>query len=612
MARIAQRTVLTLAASFSALAALGFLLLGDAAMPVLTMSPGDAAAETVAAAAAAAAPTATRTDAVQRRGCWTAPAGASFRYEVADRTTIQITQPRSAPQAPGIIDMRSLVTTTVIDRRAEEALIEARIDGLRFLGPDGREIAGDAIQQSYVTAAATPTLLRIDGRGRIEGFGFAQQLDGDQRNFLRGVVGLLFVEAPVDGATTWTSAGSDSMGGFEASYEALPGSDDDSLLVRRTRLALTSVRGMAQLPSHSVQGGTQARFALARGWLAGVEVSETLTMELPLADMKAHTARKASATLVAEAAVAVAGPAAWDRANASATGEGERMGGYADAAQRREWRERLQGVALADVLAEIERLLAAAKVDDEAVDAAFQKLQWLLRGDDVATRSLAEQLLAGQVASKATGVAIGALGAAGTVAAQDALLALRDDRVAPPMREQATTACLQLAEPGARLLQSLADEARSESGLRSNSLLVLGALAGRAGSPNEGGPSPLANLLAMEAGFAARGELDAWVFAVGNSGAPQALDVALRLLGHEQAAVRIACCAVLRRCPGAQAFEALTRRGLADADPMVRMEALAALARRSEASVRAFLETTATLDLDAAVRAHANELLAAG
>lgn len=611
MARIASRTLFPVAV---AAAGLGFLLLGAGDLPAPPPAAGPALAPATVAAtpAASADPAPARADAVQRRGCWTAPAGASFRYEVADRTTIRITQPKSAPTAPAVLDMRSVVTTTVLARRDGEALVEVRVDDLRFAGADGRDIAGDAIQQAYAAAAALPVLVRIDGQGRVRGYGFAAELDGDQRNFLRGAIGLLFVEAPIEGAEAWTSAGSDSMGGYEARYETLPAGAADELRIRRTRLGLTSVRGMVELPRHSLRGATVARFALARGWLAGVDLAETLAMDLPLAEMQAVTVRAASATLVAEQAVAATGEAAWDRANAGATGEGERMGGYAEAAQQREWRQRLQGVGLADLLAEIERLLAAASVDDEAVDAAFQKLQWLLRGDDAATQRLAEQLLAGQVGPKAAGVAIGAIGAAGTAAAQAALLALRGDDTAPQLREQATTACLQLAEPDPRLMQSLGAEARSNAASRTTSLLVLGALAGRAGAPSQGGASALTELLAMESGYAARGELDAWVFAVGNSGAPQALDVALRLLDHAQVAVRIACCAVLRRFPGAPAFDALTRRGLADTDPMVRMEALTALARRSEPAVRAFLETTATLDVDAAVRAHANELLSAG
>lgn len=614
MARNAQRSVLTLALSLSALAALGFVLAGQAGVaapaPIVDEAIGAAAADAVRAPAST--QRAERVDAVQRRGCWTAPAGASFRFEIVDRTTVQIAQPDAAPQAPGVLDMRSRLSTTVLDRRDGEALVEARIDALRFVGADGRELAGDPIQQSYAAAAAEPTLVRIDAAGRVRGYGFARELDGDQRNFLRGAIGLLFVEAPEAGATAWTSVGNDSMGSFEARYETLPASDEDSLLVRRTRLALTKVRGLVELPAHTLQGGAVARFALARGWLAGVELAETLTMAMPIGDMKVSTTRKATATLVAEEAVPVDGAAAWDRAAADVSGETESLGGYAEAAQRREWRDRLAGVTVADLLAEIERLLAAKTGDDEAVDAAFQKLQWLLRGDDKATLMLADQLVAGQVPTHAVGVAIGALGAAGTAAAQEALLALRADGVAPAMREQATTACLQLAEPGERLMQSLTDEARSGAASRATSVMVLGALARRAGAPAGGGASPLANLLAMETEYAVRGELADWVFAVGNSGASQVLDVALRLLGHQQTDVRAACCAVLRRCAGPAAFEALTRRGLVDADPLVRMEALGAIARRSEAAVRAILETTATLDVDASVRALAAELLTAG
>lgn len=613
MSRISQRSLLVLSLPALAAVAVWFGAASQPVLPALTAGANAAAAATPAAELAVAVmATGERADAIARRGYWSAPAGARFRYAIDDRLVVRMAQPQAPVQAPAILDIRSTATATVLARRDGEALVEFAFADLRLLGGDGREGADDEIAQSYRAAAATATLARIDGLGRVQGFGFAGELDGDQRNFLRGVIQLLTFEAPVDGATAWTSEGCDNTGRHEARYEALAGDDADTALVRRTRQRLLSVRGMDELPKHSITGGATARFALARGWLAGVELAETVALDTPLMDLQITTERTAASRLVGEDAVAVdaAADSAWGRVDASASGDGERTGGYAAASQRREWEARLRGVTLADLLAEIDRLLASAQSDQEAVNEAFQKLQWLLRGDDAATRALADQLLAGQIAAQSSGLAIGALGAAGTAAAQDALVALRDDGTRPELREHATVACLQLAEPNTKVMQSLTDAARSGDATRGPSLLVMGALAGRANERLADGNTPLATLLALEMECTARGELDAWVYAVGNAGAPQALAIALRLLGHELPAVRVACCVVLRNRPEADAYNALVQRGLADAEPLVRMEALSALSRRSEPGVRGVIQATATLDLDAGVRERAARLLA--
>ena len=608
MSHRTPRVVLGLALPI--LAALVCWLAAGASVAPSPAPAADGPALTMAPAAPVAAPAvAMRTDAVARRGFWSAPVGARFRYELADRLTIRMSQPNAAPQAPGLLDVRATATATVLGRRDGDVLVEVAFADLRLAGADGREDAADPLAAAYVAAAATATLVRIDGRGRIRGFGFAAELDGDQRHFLRGAIHLLCCETPADGATAWTSEGGDHTGRFEARFEAVAAAAEDVAVIRRVRQRYTSYRGLPALPKHEIAGAATARFDLARGWFAGLELAETVRLQIDLADLTVVTDRRAVVRLVGEDAVAVAA-AAWDRVAASATGDDERTGGYAEAAQAREWRQRLQGVALGDLLAEIDRLLAAAAVDAEALDAAFQKLQWLLRGDDAATRALADQLLAGQLAAATAGVAVGALGAAGTAAAQAALVALRGDGVQPELREHATVACLQLATPSAQVMQSLADEAQSGRSPRGSSLMVLGALATRAEGALADGGQPLAALLAMERECAARGELDAWVHAVGNTRTPQALGVALRLLDHGDVAVRAACCAILRHFPAAVAHDALVRRGLADADPAVRMEALAVLARRSEAGIRAVIQSTATLDADVAVREYAARILA--
>ena len=551
------------------------------------------------------------------RGCWLAPIGSRFRFAVEDRIAVSLASRDRGTQSGGTLHTQCEVVTTVLDRRDRETLVGHRLQGLRLLGADGRPIEGDALQIAFTAAAATPVFVRLDDHGRVLGVAVADELDGDQRNFLRGTLGLLAAESPVTpvtpATTTWTSEGQDTTGTFLARHDVLRGNDDE-LVVRTTRDRYTRIVGQAELPQHELRGAAVARFDLAQGWLVANDVAEQMVMALPLLDLEATTDRRASVSLLAADTTAIDDDlaAAWGRANRAGATDGERTGGYAAGNERRLWRERLQGVTLEQLLGDVQRLLAAEPADHEAIDGAFQKLQWMLRLDDGTVPVLAQLVATKQVGEGVARVALGSLGAAGTTAAQDALVALRTDAaIGPALREAATVSCLQLETPNANLLDSLSASTAvgNDDAERGTSLLVLGALAPRAKSPLADGRTPLEALLAMEGEAAQRGELDTWLLAVANARAPQTLTIALRLFEHASAAVRGACCVAIRSLPAAAALEALLQRGLTDGEAQVRHEALLALSRRSEPAARAAIEDRAARDPDLGVRERATRLL---
>lgn len=549
------------------------------------------------------------------RGCWTAPIGSSFRHRLVDRLDVVVHSPEAGTQSGGAMHAQCDVVTVVLDRRDGEILVRQQIEGLEFLGADRRVLQGDEMQQLFVAATAEPTHVRLDAAGRILGFAFPPGLDGDQRNFLRGTLGVFAFEAPAAGTAMWTTRAADTTGEFEARYEVLPAVDGDDLALRRTRLRYTAIAGHDELPAHEVHGASEAHFALPLGWLRSVRGEERLSLALALLDLRAATTRTTSLDLLAATLVDVGGDCAvlWAAATAPAGGRGESVGGHAARSEERMWRQRLEGVTAEQLLAELQRLLAAQPVDAEALDGVFQQLQWLLKLDDRATALLADRLGSGQCAGDEARAVLGALGAAATPAAQSALAAVRANAaLGDDVRTAATVACLQLPQPSPAIVAGLLDEARGDSGLRGSSLLVFGALAPRAGEALSDGRSPLQALLAMEDEAAARGELDTWLLAVGNAGAPQILAIAQRLLGHDDAAVRGACCVALRGVAGHQALEALLQRGLGDRDPMVRQEAVLALSHRSEPAAREAIERTALQDPDESVRNRAARVLGRG
>lgn len=548
-------------------------------------------------------------DGVERQLGWTAAPGSVFTFELDDRLEVLVHSAEAGAQPGAVLHTRGTVQTRVLDRRGDETLVEHRLE-VQLLGADERPLPAEADAAGLLMGAAEPVLVRFGDDGRPRGYGFADTLDGDQRNFVRGLVGLFAVAAPRLEEATWTGPGQDTTGEFVAVHEQR--ADGDDRIVKRTRQHYTRVVGQDTLPEHTLEGAVQAHFAAELGWLRSLQGDERMRMALPLLDLhtlvQRHTRLDCTAHGIEAAPVDVA--SAWARTTASVDGAGEVRGARAAEDERRRWQQRLQGTTLSALLQDLQALLAAAEVDNEAVDARFQDLQWLLRLDDRATAALAEALASHQVADAAARVALGALGAAGTDAAQQQLIVLRADAgLGDELRHCATVSCLQLARPSATLRADLLRDARGDSAQAESSLLVLGALATR-GTPADGEPSSLQALLAMEGEAAARGQLPTWLLAVANTRADVVEAIALRHLGHADAQVRAAACVGLGRVPGDAALRALLDTGLADQASAVRHEAVMALSHRPEPAARTAMQRVAAEDVDQSVRERAQRLLA--
>ncbi|MCC7398808.1 MAG: HEAT repeat domain-containing protein [Planctomycetes bacterium] len=550
-------------------------------------------------------------DTADRLGWLGAPAGSRFHHRIDDRSAFTIHNPEAGSQDAGALHLTCVVQTTVLARRSGEALLEQRVDTLRFLGADGRELSADAIQDGMQAAAATPVTVRIDERGAVLGYGFADGLDGDQHNFLRGVLGVLAFRAPAAAATTWECDEADTTGEYRARYEVVAALATTAT-VRRTRLAYTAMAGQDELPKHELSGAGEATFDRKIGWLEAARIDERMQFTLPLLELSTTVNRLAVAERIGSEVVAVAaGEADWQRANAPATGRFETVGNYAAESERHRWQQLLQGTTLEQLLAEVARLLTAQPLDHDGLDAAFQKLQWMVKLDDRAAIAIKDQVLARGLQADVAGTALSSLGAAGTKAAQDALVAVRNDRTLPlAVREHATVSTLQLAKPEADVVESLVRDAGSDFDGRSNAMLVLGALAPRS-QPLADGRSPLQALLAMEADAAARGDLANWLLAVGNAAPAETMAIVQRHIGDQDPAVRASALVALRRVATSAAIALLIERGLGDAVAAVRNAALSELARRDDAAAWQAIARVAQQDAEESLRNKAHELLRA-
>ncbi len=596
-----------------AIASLCLLLVtGNAAPAALTSGATASPAQPPAATLPTASGRTERAAAAAQLGCWDAPVGSELRFRLVDHIDVTLRSAEGGTQPGGSLHAEAEVVTTVLARRVDEALVRHQLSGLRCLGSDGRELPVDAIQTRWLAAAATPVHARIARDGQLRGYLFADGLDGDQRNFLRGMLGLFACEAPASDASTWTSTGEDTTGAFTARYAVLAADSAEELVVTRTRDHYTRMVGHAAVPEHTLRGAMTVHFALPIGWLASLQLDEGMTMALGMLDLQAITARKASLQLLAATTIDVRDDVAalWAAADAPVSSVGEVLGGQAAASERQQWQQRLHGISTDQLLAELQRLLAVQPADAKAVDDAFQQLQWLVKLDDQVAAELEQHVANARVGGDAMRAAVSAFGAAGTDRAQQALANLCFDQNQPAaVREAASLSSLQLQKPSAALVDGMFTAASTDSPQRTGSLLVAGALAGRAEQPLADGRTPLQALLAMEGDAEARGELGTWLLAVANTGAPAALPIAQRLLGHALAAVRGAACVALRGQPEPAALQALIERGLCDSDAMVRQEAVLALSHRSEPAARTALQMTASQDPDEAVRGRATRAL---
>lgn len=568
--------------------------------------------------ATTAAATNDRGDTQRERGFWIAPIGARFVHHMTDRCDFEIANAESGTQSRGTLRSLCDVETLVVDRRDGETLLRQQIHGLQFLGADGRAITDDPLQKTFDAAAVEPVFVRIAPAGQILGFGFAAKLDGDQRNFLRGMLNVFAFEAPPASArlhTVWTSDVADTTGEYHARYELATARDADEVVVQRTRDHYTAIAGHEKLPKHELRGTSEGRFAPELGWLRAVRLDEGMTLTLPLLDLQAISHRVADVTLTDSSITSIGKDVVidWAAANAPATGRNEVVGGYAADNERRRWKKQLENVTLEQLVAELDRLLAASPVDPSAVDAAFQQMQWLIKLDDTKAAAIEQQITTRQLATETARVALGALGAAGTDAAQNALGAVRSDAsVSGELREAATIACVQLAEPVPSLIDGLVRDAEGSSSLQSPSMLVLGALAPKAKNALADGRSPVQKLLAMEADAAARGDLSTWLFAIGNAAPPETLAIVQRYVDNTDPRLRAAACVALRRVVDVDAVPILADRATKDVDADVRRDAVLELGRRNVPAARAALQFVAQNDANEDLRDRARRCLGEG
>lgn len=536
-----------------------------------------------------------RHEAHERIGFYCAPAGATFGYDLEGRFTYQLAHPEGGQQRSGM-QVRGRVLLAVADRRADELLVRVELADLTLsalAGGSGSDEGGMGM------AARKPFWAKLGLDGRVLGYRFDEALNADQRNFVRGLFAGFMHTVPVEPEAAWEADGEDAAGLFVARYTLARQGDDAH--VQRRKLRYTAMAGN-ELHPHEIAGGSTAVLATDLGWLRRVDFDEqvTMTMEELGLRVELHSVWSVVLTEHGQQSPARAGDL-WDGPFVAAAGHGEDLGAEHEASERSRWSKMLAGTTLTNLVDELAALLAADPQDLQAIDRAWQAVIWMVKLDAKTAEDIAGRVAGLQ--ERLADMLVSALGAAGTPEAQAVLANMRHTAATPALRTSATVALFQVAKPSARVLGDLLtdiDAAGELAGDPAMAMLLLGALTPRAGADAPGGGT-LDRLVAFEGKSAQQGRSDLWLNALANAGTPDVLQHAERYVGHADERVRGAAYNALRKLDNAPAT-ALLVRGLEDASPAVRTDAVTALSEHRSIAAQTALIRAARDDADAGVR----------
>lgn len=640
MTALTNKTLLLTLAASGALLATALVLMPAADVPApqpagtesaapITAPPQPAAFEREVAAADTAAPA----------GFYGAPIGQVMRFDWESRSRIALQRAADGQGTEVTMNLHGKAEIVVIARKGRELIAEVTFP--QTAGEVASTAGGNTIDEDHPVAAdfRKPLRVRMNDDGSTLAFAFAEDVQPEHRNWLRGIwAGSRFVARD---AATWSTVERDVVGEAELEYRWLsPTVVDDRTVGGRVARQKTGYRAAADAGTSVGLEATGAGEAVLNpdlGWFENTLWQETVTQRLEevaavivtnqrvqwqLRDLDFRTVTDVAAVWQSE----------WQPVGA----DGAREGGV----DRRYEERRLADVTVEQLLADLAALVQA---EGDAHDVYLKKLDLTLlmqlRPDALAKVQAVLPRLGDDVAQ----LAISAMAASETPAAQAIVADLFAADDAPLLQRQAAAfSMVQVMHPDPATVAAFAKavgRATVHGEGITEGVLALGTLVGR--SEGQAQRDGLRDLLALESVAIESGALANWIEAVGNTGLPAALDVALRYRDDADVVVRAATVAAVRLVPGVDAFTFAVSK-LGDTVPVVRVRAAETLLMRAEpetfsvladylaqepetrlreavvrlianrlpeAAARGLLQRIATGDAEASVRQAANELL---
>ncbi|MBK8095751.1 MAG: HEAT repeat domain-containing protein [Planctomycetes bacterium] len=542
----------------------------------------------------------------ERRGFYSAPVGQVLRHAFTATTTLALRSQQAAGSTDVMMQVHGGMQVTVLARRTGELIVQVSFDQVEGTTRQGSNEfplrSGDPLAQAL--AAPTEVWLRDDGQ--TLGYRFAAATSPEYRNWIRGLWSAhRFVAAAEQ---QWTTREEDIVGTAAGSYRwTEPFVTDGAITGGHLRKDTSGYLVNDAHATATVTGRGEAHLNPSIGWLERARWQETVKVALDEVAMTTTSTLAAEWRLREVDWATALESVSWDAAWEPVCGNQER-GGQSDAEADR-YRQRLSGVSVDQLCAELAAMVAAGSVSSPEGYGKKLDLTWLLKlQPDALARAM--QVLP-TLSNDVAGLLLSAIGGTELPSAQAFLASVFGDAARPvELRQSAAWAMVQVREPALDVVQrfaaSLAADQPFDAGVAAG-VLALGTMAGRVA--DDARPAAFAQLLGMEAHAVRHGALANWLEAVGNAGRPEGLAAALRHQHSDDPMVRTAAVSAVRSLTGDVAL-ALLLAGAADGEPMVRARAVEILAERTEPAALPRVAQVLADDADPRVRLTAVQVLA--
>jgi hypothetical protein len=538
---------------------------------------------------------------LSEQGPWTAPVGSAFVYDVSAQLTMEMGLESVTGQTVDL-SFEAKMRVELLARRENEVLAGVSLSDVLLRASKGETTEGaDEALEGLRSQLSERSLVRMNAAGDTLAYRFPPSMELEAKNWIRTLVGASRFVVPEGHAETWETTETDTTGRFLARYRLMEASRVQKEKVRY--LDTLPVAELALLPE--VSGSASGEFDLPHGWLLRSELVESTALALPEAGLSMHIGtrvRLERAALERCAPIAADASDPWEGAWASLDGRDEEQSSAR--VERNEDLRFLDGATLQDLLAEIEALMRADKLDSYELFLAREKLAALVRLQPETLATLQGILDRGFLEDAVAEVVLSAVGAAGTGASEVFLTALAaDEQGKLALRIGAVVSLFQVEHSSPETfdaIRALAMEADESGELAASSLLLLGALA-----KDGGGTSRADRIAALLALKESASDPSIWLRALGNCGGAEILEAISPYLRDPDGELRLSAVESLRGVLGEPALELLDLAAHEDASDDVRAAAAELLGQRwgagAEEAVRYVLEK----DPSAAVRSRA-------
>lgn len=538
--------------------------------------------------------------------------GTQRTYELSTVRTVRFSTD-TAPTEELKLALSGRWDVTVLEANALAVLAEVQLDELKL------DLGGDAAQLERLRKGLeTPFFLEMEPSGRLRGLRLRRGTDPVVRGFLKAVAASL--QYTGGAGPSWLSDEIDATGEYQARYQlSVDGTRCDKGRVRYTRVA--AVQGL--LPIESVgatSGELRAAFTLARTDDASARVealtaTDTLAVDAGPGMPRVSSESRVSLRLLGGTVQADEILEQWLRLAKGPDYEPAPLGKSDEDPDsgRRSDEQLVQGARFEDLLAQLRKLPPGEDGQERA--SLLVRLSALMRLDPAAARR-AQLAIAQGTEVPAARTLLGALGGAGSPAAQEALVQVGESAALSPELRMNAVAALGLSdqpeEASAAALQRLASDPNTD--VRSTALLALGntALAQRRQGQTGEAAAAVDEILARLSAAQTEDEQLLYLQALGNTGDPRALPALQAALRVPSVEVRKAAAQGLRFIPsdsGGASPDQLLTEALRDPAAPVRLGALFAVSFRPLLVFLPALQQLVLHDGDEGVRSETVNLL---